>query len=130
MWYKSRYLHSVSSSSFYEKRFWSWFVCTPPSWATDILFSRKTFSANSFPTCVIKQKQLLYAPLPSAWVLLNAGSKAHSMNISLSHVCWNLLAKYVLFHTSIGKWATYMHRQFATEPKQMTDTIRKNGKLP
>lgn len=68
-----------------------------------IFFKMKPCSTNSFPTCVIKQRQLLYLPLTSVWVLLNASSKAHSMNISFSHVCWNLLAKYVLFYTPVEK---------------------------
>lgn len=107
------------------KHFWSWFVCAPTLQATDILFSRKTFSANSFPTCLIKWKQLLYSPLTSVWVLLNAGSKAHSMNISYSHVCWNLLAKYVLFHIPMVKWAKYMNRQFTMETNKGPIFVRK-----
>lgn len=113
LWYKRQIFILCFQQLLLWKHFWSWFVCTPTLWATDILFSRKTCSTNSFPTCVIKQKQLLYSPPTSAWDLLNAASKVHSMNISFSHVCWNLLAKYVLFHTSMKKmghvheWAIY-----------------------
>lgn len=59
---KGRYLYHASSGSGYEST--SEPICRfvpVPTWrATDILFSRKTCSTNSFPTCVIKQKQLCF----------------------------------------------------------------------
>lgn len=125
LWFKGQIFILCFQQLLLWKNFWSWFVRTRTLWATDILFSRKTCSTNSFPTCVIKQKQLLYSLLTSVWVLLNAGSKAHSMNISFSHACWNLLAKYVLFHTPMEKWAKYVNRQFTIEAKQMTDIHKK-----
>lgn len=120
----------VSSSSFYESTCEADLYVHLPCGPQIFYFQEKHVLQNFFPTCVIKQKQLLYSPLASAWDLLNAASKAHSMNISFSHGCWNLLAKYVLFHTSKEKRATYMNRQFTAEPKQTMDTIRKHVKLP
>ena len=90
----------------------------------------KPCSTNSFPICVFKHKQLLYLPLTSVWVLLNASSKVHSMNISFSHVCWNPLAKYVLFYILMEKKAKNVNRQLIIETKQMMDSITKNVQLP
>lgn len=109
-------LYYVSSSSFCESTFEAGCMYTYIVSHRDILFSRKTYSANSFPTCVIKQKQLLYChqPLPEIfWMQL----QRYIPWIYLFPMCVETRWKNMCYFISLWKkWATYMNGQFTTEP--------------